>query len=222
MRKNQMQENLEINDTTKSINENSIQTPCENIGKTKKKIKDMTKEEYKEYRKVISKRYHEKYKEEINLKIYNKFWRKNCPECNKIMRYTNKSNLDKSIRLNLSCKNCKHKLRPYEYIYNHLKYISKRRKIECQLTYEDFLEFTNIKKCTYCNELVNWKTHTFNKNNKKSGYNLDRIDNNLGYIKSNCCVCCPMCNSIKSNKFSYEEMLELGKIVSNIKRKRNE
>lgn len=44
---------------------------------------------------------------------------------------------------------------------------------------------------------------------------IDRKDNNKGYIFDNCALACAICNNAKSNKFNEEEFIEIGK---NIKR----
>ena len=51
----------------------------------------------------------------------------------------------------------------------------------------------------------------------KSNPSIDRIDNSIGYIKSNCVPACLACNKIRSDIFTPEEM----KIIGNfIKKKR--
>jgi len=67
------------------------------------------------------------------------------------------------------------------------------------ITFEQFLEFTNISECHYCNSPIVWK---------KSGsrtYNLDRKDNNKGYLLNNLVVCCYKCNKGKREIYTYEE-----------------
>ena len=55
--------------------------------------------------------------------------------------------------------------------------------------------------CHYCGDRVAWAK--FNGGNK--AYNLDRKDNDLGYLKSNTVVACGRCNRGKADRFSYEE-----------------
>lgn len=38
-----------------------------------------------------------------------------------------------------------------------------------------------------------------------SGFCLDRIDNNLGYLKTNVLPCCKQCNYLRGNSFTVEE-----------------
>jgi len=104
---------------------------------------------------------------------------------------------------------------PYHWLYSSLKCNSKQRKCTCELTFDQFLEFTKISKCCYCGDDIEWYEHSIkNKKHSPQRYNLDRKDNNKGYTVDNCVVCCKLCNKIKSNIFSYEEMIEVGKILS--------
>jgi hypothetical protein len=67
------------------------------------------------------------------------------------------------------------------------------------LSFEEFLEFTKIKNCHYCDNSIVWDEH--------NGWriNLDRKNNTLPYTKENCVVCCKLCNYSKSDKYTYEE-----------------
>lgn len=51
---------------------------------------------------------------------------------------------------------------------------------------------------------------------------LDRIDNSIGHIMTNCVPCCYTCNIVRNDVFSYEEMMILGKTIREIKLKRQE
>jgi hypothetical protein len=46
---------------------------------------------------------------------------------------------------------------------------------------------------------------------------IDRKDNNIGYIKSNCVTACWYCNTTKGATLSYDEMLILGEAVKKIR-----
>jgi hypothetical protein len=69
-----------------------------------------------------------------------------------------------------------------------------------ELTYDNFLAFTEIKKCHYCGEPVDWQPY-----NKQTS-NLDRKDNTKGYGVENCVVCCGTCNKMKRN-MGYAEFI---------------
>lgn len=146
-----------------------------------------------------------------------KRWIRNCPICNRPIQYTRQDNMLTATRKNLPCRGCGQKLKPYEYLFNSLVYKCKIRKIKCFLTYDDFLEFTKIINCHYCGATIQWISHNFNGSKRGYKYNLDRIDNNLGYTKSNCCVCCSVCNGVKSDVFSYPEMIEIGKTINQLR-----
>jgi 5-methylcytosine-specific restriction endonuclease McrA len=106
-----------------------------------------------------------------------------------------------------SCGCLKYELiKPYEAVYNSLKRAAKLRKITCDITYEEFLNYVKTGKCFYCLEPVMYAK--YRKNNKKqpySGYYLDRKNSSLGYTKKNCVVCCQRCNKGKSNLFNFSE-----------------
>jgi hypothetical protein len=106
----------------------------------------------------------------------------------------------------------KARYKPYYYCYGILKRQAKYRNIECSLTFNKFLEFTNINKCEYCGGVICWEEHISNKSNR-GGYNLDRKDNNLGYTEQNCVVCCKNCNWIKSDKITYDLMIRIGNVI---------
>jgi len=46
---------------------------------------------------------------------------------------------------------------------------------------------------------------------------IDRKDNNIGYIKSNCVTACWLCNRTKGHILSYDEMLIFGEAVKKIR-----
>ena len=87
--------------------------------------------------------------------------------------------------------NIKRKLADY-------KYMDKRDNCStiCDYTYEELLNILSTNKCIYCGS-----TDTLT---------LDRIDNTKGHSKDNTVVSCYMCNTIRSNKYTVEEM----KIIS--------
>lgn len=90
------------------------------------------------------------------------------------------------------------RLRPYESLYNWLRFRCKRKKSKarCFLSYEQFVEFTKTVACFYCGDLVVWAEFDINANG--CACNLDRKDSAGDYTVDNCVVCCFPCNSIKS------------------------
>ena len=130
---------------------------------------------------------------------------------NKVRRYVEIECADCKVKLqkrtdNKSkyCISCAHKKKPFESLYNSLN--SDHRKLIVDITYSDFLEFTKIDKCHYCIANINWEEYsTINGKFSSRAYYLDRVDNDLGYLKTNLVVCCTRCNRARSNKFSYAE-----------------
>lgn len=102
----------------------------------------------------------------------------------------------------------RHRRRPHEATYNALMARGHR---PCRLTYEDFLEFTKVGNCHYCDDVIPWQPRY------SSAYFLDRKDNDIEYTVENCVVCCKRCNWTKSNRFSYKEWIEMGKTIKRLR-----
>jgi len=88
------------------------------------------------------------------------------------------------------------------------------RKID--LTFDEFLEFTKISTCSYCDTALQWSERGSYLGESRP-YNLDRKNNAEGYSKKNCVVACGECNRIKGNKYSYDEMLVIGKLLKELR-----
>lgn len=82
-------------------------------------------------------------------------------------------------------------------VFNKYKCGAKMRKLEFLLDIIEFLEITE-KNCFYCNKIPS------NLHKANNGYfvysGIDRIDNDIGYIQSNCVPCCKTCNMGKTNR----------------------
>jgi hypothetical protein len=108
-------------------------------------------------------------------------------------------------------------LRPYESLFNKLHKESEQRNIKNDLSYEDFLEFTKIDKCHYCDKSIEWVPYNYCRNEANNGgHNLDRKNNYLGYSIENCVVCCKTCNRRKSNIFTYEGYKQLTNLIKEL------
>jgi hypothetical protein len=83
----------------------------------------------------------------------------------------------------------------------------KKRGYTFDITLE-FMRSEIAKGCAYCGD--------------KENVGLDRIDNSIGHVMSNVVPCCYSCNCARNDNFSHDEMKHLGKVISEIKRKRNE
>ena len=126
-----------------------------------------------------------------------------CPSCKEELFYSSTSALNLATRRNSKCGSCSKSGRvsanrgdPFKWLYNHVVFISKNRNIENSLTFNEFLEFTNVDQCHYCGNPITWTSHRHNRG-VYHGYNLDRKNNDSGYTKDNCVVCCEMCNYMK-------------------------
>lgn len=120
------------------------------------------------------------------------------------------------------CRSCSQKGRPYEFMLNELtRACRKRKNIEINITYDDFIETISSFKCHYCNKdlILNKHTRSSNGENISRAYQLDRKDNNLGYTKENVVPCCWDCNRIKSDIYSYEDFMKLSPILKEIHNK---
>ncbi len=106
------------------------------------------------------------------------------------------SKLRKSLLLNAKEKNGRWKGGIRE--YNKYKHVAERRKLEFQLSKEEFDEFCG-KSCHYCgSEMI--------------GIGIDRVDNTKGYITGNVVPCCKFCNLMKRTLTEKEFINHIKKI----------
>jgi hypothetical protein len=73
----------------------------------------------------------------------------------------------------------------------------KVKKLVWTITKEDFAALRKLL-CVYCDGSL-----------PEVGIGLDRINNNLGYTKNNVVPCCTICNKIKNNILTYDQMIQL-------------
>lgn len=57
----------------------------------------------------------------------------------------------------------------------------------------------------------------FRKRRRGKNLEVDRIDNSKPYSPDNCVLACYPCNNAKSDVFSYEEFMEIGKVIYRVK-----
>lgn len=117
------------------------------------------------------------------------------------------------------CLSCQKRKIPFGVVYNALRSAAKKQGLQLTLSYEEFVKFTEVPTCHYCDGTVVWARFSSADKNGSS-YNLDRKNNSLGYVTGNLVVCCKVCNRVKSNLFSYGEMLVLGKTIREINRQK--
>jgi hypothetical protein len=98
--------------------------------------------------------------------------------------------------------------------YSILKYNAKLRKINFDLTKEEYINWYNKqeRRCIYCNIT---EDELKKKQNHYKRLTIDRKDNNKGYELDNIVLCCYRCNTIKGNSISYEKMIKIGEIIQN-------
>jgi hypothetical protein len=82
-----------------------------------------------------------------------------------------------------------------------IKDIKSRR--EYDLDPKWFIDNILYKECVYCGTTNN--------------IGCDRIDNNIGHIKTNVLPCCYICNTVRNNHFTVDEMKILGKTIKEIR-----
>lgn len=85
-------------------------------------------------------------------------------------------------------------------LFNDYKLGAKTRNIIFDLTFDEVYDIAN-KKCYYCNKSPERIIATIGGIIQVNG--IDRVDNSLGYIKSNCVPCCSECN-LKKREVSKE------------------
>lgn len=84
-----------------------------------------------------------------------------------------------------------------------IKKRAETKGLEFDLTIDFLEDFYLAIACIYCGE-----------NNQN--VTIDRKDSNLGYTQSNCAPACFRCNAMKSNVYTYDEMLIIGKALAEI------
>ena len=83
-------------------------------------------------------------------------------------------------------------------LYRRYKEKALKRKIQFDLTMEEFEEITH-KKCHYCG-IEPYREHKIKNKTGIYLYNgIDRVDNTKGYIRNNVVPCCKYCNQAKSD-----------------------
>ena len=137
------------------------------------------------------------------LTIRDKKGRKKCNDCLEWKPekefYKNRHKMD---GLSEVCKKCKDKFhhRPRG-LFSRYKVEAKHDKREFLLSFDEFNSII-MQPCFYCGE-----------NEKRRG--IDRINNKIGYVLSNCASCCTFCNYMKHNKTQERFKEQIIKIFYN-------
>jgi hypothetical protein len=142
-----------------------------------------------------------------------------CKKCHKLYAEINRNKIivykkqyAKINKLKIALHDKFYQLTP-EGIYAHIKAGAKITKIYFEINKKDFTEWYNNqeKRCVYCERTLD-ETQK-DGNGHYSRLSIDRKDNNKGYEIDNIVLACNRCNIIKSNAFSYKQMLKVGKIL---------
>lgn len=119
------------------------------------------------------------------------------------------------------CRRCTQLGIPYLHIFNELKN-HHNKKVDFNLTFDEFLEIISNKKCHYCNNDLHFNAHSKNWGVGLSrSYQLDRKNNLEGYNIDNCVSCCWECNRLKSDRFTYDEYMKISPVMIEIYKNRN-
>lgn len=90
-----------------------------------------------------------------------------------------------------------------------LRYQARKRGIPLTITRADY-ELLIALACHYCGGRI-----------EDTGAGIDRKDNTRGYLLGNLVPSCRWCNLVKNDRYSYEEMLVLGKVIRSIHQARS-
>lgn len=96
-------------------------------------------------------------------------------------------------------------------LYRQYKKNAKKRNIEFDLSYEQFISITSMN-CDYCGRIPSTIHYNIHWNGNYIFNGIDRIDNKKGYIIYNVVPCCKYCNMAKMS-LSENEFLELIKNI---------
>lgn len=91
---------------------------------------------------------------------------------------------------------------PQEYAWRFSAYAdkAKRRGLAFELSLEQFMHMSGGD-CHYCGATPAMQVRTRRKRSKPSLMNgIDRVDNSVGYVLSNCVPCCTWCNEMKRHR----------------------
>lgn len=97
----------------------------------------------------------------------------------------------------------------FNVLYNNIRSGANRRSYVFELTVDDVKDLSK-QNCVYCGaepmQKIQYKSDIYLYNG------IDRVDNSVGYVKSNCVPCCGTCNRAKGSKTHAEFMLWIDRI----------
>jgi 5-methylcytosine-specific restriction endonuclease McrA len=89
-----------------------------------------------------------------------------------------------------------------------------------------FKELVENQECAYCKisiEMVNQLAKVqklFKKSERGWSLEIDRKNSNKEYAKDNCVMACYWCNNAKTDEFTHDEFVEIGKAIQSVWEKR--
>lgn len=96
-----------------------------------------------------------------------------------------------------------------KYRYNNAKHSAKRKNCKWKLSIKQYYRLIK-QNCVYCGSKLD-----------NLGIGLDRKNNHIReYTAKNAVPCCGICNWVKRDYFSYNEMILIGKVIKKIKQNR--
>ena len=142
--------------------------------------------------------------------------KKKCSRCKQwlfLKKFSKDRKLSSEYRSHCKECQCKYAITP-KGIYWRLTARSRKKRIE--LPQKDFLEWyeKQEKICVYCGTKENTAFRCW----KSGRFQIDRKDNNKSYQLENMALACSICNFIKGNYFTYEEMLKIGEVIKEIRK----
>lgn len=134
-----------------------------------------------------------------------------CPVCGSV---TKKRQDSIKTRKSCGCGRYNRKVTPevaYKRLYKKYERGAAARDLDFTITYKIFKELVTSP-CSYCNAELS-SSICASTNNCVEYNGIDRVDNNIGYIKSNCITCCGTCNIMKGS-LTQEEFLNRVQLIS--------
>ena len=110
-----------------------------------------------------------------------------------------------------ACKECGDEvLITFKNILKYSKSYDKTRDFYDEKNFIDLHFLYNLydrsKHCIYCNIELKFIT------DDRNLLSIERIDNNIGHIKKNCCLSCLNCNIKRNNRYTHEEYINKNKL----------
>lgn len=106
------------------------------------------------------------------------------------------------------------------HLYSVYKWNAEKRDLEYSITLDEFKKLTSDV-CYYCN-IEPYCAHNGVTCSTPYVYNgIDRVDNNIGYIFTNCVTCCKICNWMKRTQSQKDFVEKCEAITKNMNHKKS-